>query len=214
MQEMLVQWLVTGLGMAAWGIPFFLLLLWIVKKRGEAYLSEKGKNLATKEDFKEIKLRLEETTRATAEIQRSVNDQGWLAQQHWARREAQYLDVIKTCLQYEFATLTLAAHLLHVEKARVKFDESLRDAYLVATKEVHVAFGLADLFIRAGRPQAVAVFFAQEAPKFPDVGELSAADLFQRSQKCAVARIAITNLGREELGSFDASWRGHSSTPR
>ncbi|MBV8247430.1 MAG: hypothetical protein JO200_03175 [Comamonas sp.] len=64
MQEKVIEWFVTGLGMAAWGVPFLWLLFYIGKNSLSAYLAEKGKNVATKEDIGAI----------TSEVERARSD--------------------------------------------------------------------------------------------------------------------------------------------
>ncbi|WP_212645472.1 hypothetical protein [Delftia sp. PE138] len=59
MQDMLVHWLVTGLGMAAWGVPFIWLLFYISRGYLTNYANKKGENLATKEDVREITKEIE-----------------------------------------------------------------------------------------------------------------------------------------------------------
>lgn len=54
MQNIVAEWLVTGLGMAVWGVPFIGFLFWLSKNYLTSYSNKKGENVATKEDIREI----------------------------------------------------------------------------------------------------------------------------------------------------------------
>ncbi|HWA96500.1 MAG TPA: hypothetical protein VG844_18020 [Terracidiphilus sp.] len=48
-----------------------------------SYLKRKGENLATKEDFKELKRQTAELTQTTKEIETKIEDQAWNRQRQW-----------------------------------------------------------------------------------------------------------------------------------
>jgi flagellar basal body-associated protein FliL len=49
----------------------------------ESYFNMKGENLATKEDFKELKSQTAELRQATKEIEAKIDNQIWSGQRQW-----------------------------------------------------------------------------------------------------------------------------------
>jgi hypothetical protein len=72
------------------GIVVFLLL----KVFLPGYLSEKGKNLATREDFHTLLEQLKKTTKETESIKVELSSRHWLNQQQWSIREKRYTDLL------------------------------------------------------------------------------------------------------------------------
>ena len=72
------------------GIVVFLLLKLFLP----GYLSEKGKNLATREDFHTLLEQLKKTTQETESIKVELSTRHWLNQQQWSIREKRYAHLL------------------------------------------------------------------------------------------------------------------------
>ncbi|MDD4929502.1 MAG: hypothetical protein PHP85_09520 [Gallionella sp.] len=59
-----------------------------------SYMSEKARNLATREDFDHLLEQLRKSTRETESIRNELSSSHWLRQQNWSRREQFYLDLL------------------------------------------------------------------------------------------------------------------------
>ena len=59
-----------------------------------AYLARKGEARARKEDFAEIRLQLQQTTKDTEEIKATLASREWLTQQQWEKRETFYTSLL------------------------------------------------------------------------------------------------------------------------
>lgn len=90
----LEKWLFNGFGMTFWGLLFVVVFCWISRRYIEGYLKEKGKNLATVEDYSKLREELKQTTQDTEEIKQVLAGKGWLAQQRWARKEKYVVDLV------------------------------------------------------------------------------------------------------------------------
>ncbi len=60
-----------------------------------SYLSEKGKNLATREDFAVLLDQIKQTTKETENIRTELLSRNWLNQQHWSFREKYYMGLLE-----------------------------------------------------------------------------------------------------------------------
>lgn len=77
------------LGVVAGVIVILLLRLFL-----PGYLSEKGKNLATREDFEALLEQLRQATNTTESIKVELSSRHWLNQQQWSIREKHYADLL------------------------------------------------------------------------------------------------------------------------
>lgn len=59
------------------------------------YLGEKGKNLATREDFDTLLDQIKKTTKETENIRIELSSRNWLNQQQWALREKYYMGLLE-----------------------------------------------------------------------------------------------------------------------
>lgn len=73
------------------GVVVVLLLKYFVP----GYLSEKGKNLATREDFAILLDQVKQTTKETAIIKTELLSRNWVNQQHWSFREKYYMGILE-----------------------------------------------------------------------------------------------------------------------
>jgi hypothetical protein len=60
-----------------------------------AYLKKSAENLATHEDFEKVLVELQETTRATKQIEAKISDEMWDRQQRWELRKELFLEMLR-----------------------------------------------------------------------------------------------------------------------
>lgn len=60
-----------------------------------AYLREKGKNLATKEDLERLVTQLAATTKAVEEVKAAISSDLWLKRRRWNRKWDCYAEIVK-----------------------------------------------------------------------------------------------------------------------
>lgn len=71
MVEFILSAIFNGVGMAIWGVPLTIAVFLLGRKHLEAYVGEKGKNLATKEDIGSI---TKEVEKVKEEFNRRIED--------------------------------------------------------------------------------------------------------------------------------------------
>jgi hypothetical protein len=74
-----------------------------------AYAKKKGENLATKEDFNDLKNQTAELTKTTKEIETKIDDQVWNRQRQWEMKRDIILDALRSASNFDNAQLTLLA---------------------------------------------------------------------------------------------------------
>lgn len=62
----------------------------------KSYFNKKGENLATKEDFKDLKAQTAELRQATKEIEAKIDDQVWNRQRHWEMKKEIFIEAAGT----------------------------------------------------------------------------------------------------------------------
>src|SRR5665213_1700042 len=72
-----------------------------------AYLDKKAENLATKEDFRDLKIQTAELRQTTKEIEAKIDDQLWNRQRQWELKRDIVLELVKVMKEFEQATLAL-----------------------------------------------------------------------------------------------------------
>jgi hypothetical protein len=87
------------------------------------YLQEHGKRAATKEDFKNILREVEETTKATKEIEAKISDGLWLGQQRWNRKWECYVEIVRSLGEVH----TLIVEVLSLNPARADYQREFLD---------------------------------------------------------------------------------------
>jgi hypothetical protein len=70
-----------------------------------SYSKKKGENLATKEDFRELKAQTAELRQATKEIESKIEDQVWDRQRQWELKRDAVLGVIQSLSDSEDALM-------------------------------------------------------------------------------------------------------------
>ena len=142
----LAEMIVNQMGLASWAWALITIICSAIGGYFGAYLKKRAENRAIKDDFTEIKQRLQETTQATEEIKRSVTDRGWLAQQRWGRRESHYVAVLSALLRYEKACNALA---LLVDKGSVDVEigKPVIDEFVAASNSMSDAYGVAVMLL-------------------------------------------------------------------
>lgn len=167
----LINWLINGLGMAFWGFVFLALLYLCFKKPVDAYLSEKGKNFATKEDFEGISSRLEHTTSITESIKANFSANSWLGQQHWNSQDKHYTAVLKNLAEAHNAYYHARGLLKIFYDTSVPDDQSKRSmeqakVYLDKTQEhignLRVSYASACIYFNEAAKDAVSLILQYE----------------------------------------------------
>jgi hypothetical protein len=86
-----------------WGIP---LLSFITAGAGAyigGYLKKRGENLATKEDFNDLKAQTAALTQTTKEIEAKINDQVWNRQRQWELKRDTLIETIRSMSEFRNA---------------------------------------------------------------------------------------------------------------
>ena len=63
-----------------------------------SYFKEKGRNLATKEDFNEITRQLEKNTEIIEDVKNRFSEKGWITQQVWLKKQEAYQSIFSLLL--------------------------------------------------------------------------------------------------------------------
>jgi len=77
------------------------------------YLSEKGKNLATKEDMREIVAKVEKVTEATEDIKQEISLEYWNRRRQWEIKRDILLQVTQAMTKLRSALLDMVPHAKH-----------------------------------------------------------------------------------------------------
>jgi len=72
------------------------------------YLKKKGDNLATKEDFDDLKEQTRELTQATKEIEAKINTQVWNRQRQWEMKRDILIEYARTISDFEQAIMVIS----------------------------------------------------------------------------------------------------------
>lgn len=139
MTDKILEGFAIGLGMAAWGIPLLIIVYAVAGKYLNGYLTEKGKNLASKEDFSQLRDQLKTTTKDTEEIKQLLTSKGWLAQQMWAKREQRYETLMRRFMSLKRQTASMLRteeeNLSENKEQWIKFEQALYEM----TEELDIA---------------------------------------------------------------------------
>ncbi len=73
----------------------------------KSYFNKRGENLATKEDFRELKAQTAELRQTTKEIEVKIDDQVWNRQRQWELRRDVLFDTSRRLAQVDDALLSL-----------------------------------------------------------------------------------------------------------
>lgn len=68
-----------------------------------SYVKAKGQEKAIKEDFKDLRDRLIQTTKDTEQIKIELSSKNWMTQQHWSRREQHYVGLLEQLAKLRIA---------------------------------------------------------------------------------------------------------------
>lgn len=93
-----------------------------------AYLKKKGENIATKEDFNDLKEQTRQLTHATKEIEARISDESWDRQRGWELKRDLLLRMVVAMQGIDGAASLIASTLITVEKD-IKNGEPLRDGF-------------------------------------------------------------------------------------
>jgi hypothetical protein len=73
----------------------------------KSYFNKKGENLATKEDFRDLKAQTAELRQVTKEIEAKIDDQVWNRQRQWEMKRDIVVEFVKVMKEFEQATIAL-----------------------------------------------------------------------------------------------------------
>jgi hypothetical protein len=73
-----------------------------------AYLKEKGKNLATKEDLDVLIDQMRKTTATVEEVKAEIAGEAWLKQQIWTEKKKVYIDILQALQQANYSAAGMA----------------------------------------------------------------------------------------------------------
>lgn len=166
-----------------------------------AYLKRRAENLATKDDFDEIKRQLEETTRVAEEVKRSINDRGWIAQQRWARKEEHYIALVRVLTEYEHSVLLL-------ERSINKYgcaEPEVIDRYTDAATGVHASYAIARLFVQDSTSDTLLQLILMSGNGISGVKNMDLVTLTQRGSMAARVRDAVIAQAKADLAVLDGS---------
>ena len=143
MTDKILEGFAIGLGMATWGIPLLIIVYAVAGKYLNSYLTEKGKNLASKEDFSQLRDQLKTTTRDTEEIKQLLTSKGWLAQQMWAKREQRYETLMRRFMSLKRQT----ASMLKTEEENLSENKEQWSKFEEVLYEMTEELDIAQIFI-------------------------------------------------------------------
>ncbi len=83
-----------------------------------AYVKEKGKNYANKEDFDSLKAQLSVTTELVENVKVSVSDKSWIGQQVWLKKQEAY--------EFIFEQLAHVKNFVHFQVSEYESEEYLK----------------------------------------------------------------------------------------
>lgn len=104
-----------------------------------SYLAEKGKLLATREDFDKLLDQVKKTTLETESIRNELSSSHWLRQQNWSRREQYYLDILTELTRLQ---ISLADRNRYYLEPGSEHNSTIPDLphYLTLTKQGNAAY--------------------------------------------------------------------------
>ena len=188
----------------------------------KSYFDEKGENLATKEDFKELKAQTAELRTATKEIEAKIDDQVWDRQRRWELKRDGLLEAARCIADYNAALVRLDS-VLKVKAQNVNSSDKVK-SYLIneqtestrALNDADLAFGRAKLVITVIGSEQVRRAFTTTNAVLHEVSERILTDGAVDQYSTNTERIQktlsdLTVAIRQELLSPQSS--GSSPTP-
>ncbi len=113
MEDQLVSFALNALGTGGVVVlAVFAFLKFWGEKYLDGYLKEKGKNLATKEDFRELRDQQRVLTLDTEEIKSQLSEEAWSRRRLRDERKAVYVNFLQALERYRFPVEEL--HALHI----------------------------------------------------------------------------------------------------
>jgi hypothetical protein len=189
--ETLLQILITALAFIAGMAVIFL----------RSYSGEKGKNLATKEDIREL-------TRAAEEIKAKISDDVWDRQKQWELRRDAVLGAVRAFAGLESELVSLNSALSVSEKGRTdEADAELKAAFQrfrdSRTSFLH-AFRIADLAVGGQLPNTMYAYFHLTGAVSTDMTRKKCFLDGAKSEELALSGKNLILSARQALGIKDA----------
>lgn len=180
-----------------------------------AYLKKKGENLATKEDFRELKEQTRDLAQTTREIEARIDDQVWNRQRQWEMKRDILLELVRSMDSFDQAIRDLSVKI----KSRTlsqKGDENFKKALGVweeTSREFEGNQSLAALVVGASTQNAVRQLSRELRDITGKILDGSQLDAYRDRQRTVVMNLLkIQDLVRREIGITPLS-REFSGTP-
>lgn len=193
------KWLIDGFGMALWGGVFVGLLFKVVQKYIDGYISERGKNLATKQDFDEILDRIKESTKIAESIKAEIGSNAWLRQQHWSSQDKHYTAVLGNLAELHSATMNAVTLVKLIDEHRdnkgaaEQLKKDLREQLSKSTNAIEslrIKFASACIYFSDDAKKAVEDIIYREMHISLDVREMTlAADMLAKRIAKAISDV-------------------------
>ena len=201
-----MEHLPTLLVVSGWVVSLVLSL--IIGSFLPAYFKKKGENLATKEDFNELKAQNALLAQTTKEIESKIDDQVWNRQRHWELKRDALLECARATNDFMAAVMTVnAAFSIEERKDDLAFGTQLANHHTEAMRTLNKAsydFQRASIVVSVvSGPETQTAFVAMEkilktmASKIVDGNTAFCRETIPLTK---VAATAITNAIRKELG--------------
>jgi hypothetical protein len=105
-----------------------------------AYLKKKGENLATHEDFNDLKKQTGELTQATKEIEAKISDELWAGQRQWEMKRDAAVGTLESYQRFRDASGRFVSADDEYNKKGAEFAESMGEERVKAAVEWRQAF--------------------------------------------------------------------------
>lgn len=197
MTDKILEGFAIGLGMATWGIPLLIIVYVVAGKYLNGYLTEKGKNLASKEDFSQLRDQLKTTTKDTEEIKQLLTSKGWLAQQMWAKREQRYETLMRRFMSLKRQT----ASMLRTEEENLSENKEQWSKFEQVLYEMTEELDIAQIFITDKE-------FLEEVVQMTHVSPVKISErdmIFHIYSTCETMSDILIKIARRDLKKIDSA---------
>jgi hypothetical protein len=133
------QYFVTAL----WGIPFFSFITAGAGAYLGGYLKKRGENLATKDDFKDLREQTRQLTEATKQVEATISNEVWDRQRQWELKRDVLLEAAR-CVADVDAMLIRVDAVLKVKSQESGASASVESFFIDKKRESTQALNDAD----------------------------------------------------------------------
>jgi len=167
------------------------------------YLKTKGENLATKEDFKDLKEQTRELTQTTKEIEAKIDDQVWNRQRLWEMKRDVLIEFARTLSDFEQAILKISTKVEDRSKSVYQaelFRDALADWKKSSAKFERDSF-VVGLVVSTRTQSGLAELSKVLRDAFGDILQSGKKETYSNHHKGIAAKLeTVKALIREELG--------------